>query len=71
MLNLVIDSGRIDLINLGTITPLNFEGYLVVSLSKDWITKFPESIEFNVKINNKGKLCITSESSIKKGERYD
>jgi hypothetical protein len=54
------------LINLGTITPLNFEGYLVVSLSKDWITRFPEITQFDVKINDSGRLCITSESSIKK-----
>jgi len=66
MLNVVINSGRIDLINLGTITPMNFDGYLILSLSKNWISKFPEISEFSVKIDDIGRLCITSESSIKK-----
>jgi len=64
-----MDGGRIDLINLGEITPMNFEGYLILSLSKDWVSQFPEITRFSVAINNMGRLCITSESSIKKGER--
>ena len=48
------------------ITPLLFENYLIVTLSKDWINKFSGIPKFSVKINNTGKLCITSESSIKK-----
>lgn len=68
MPNLVIIFGRIDLINLGTITPMNFEGYLILSLSKEWIIKFPEIAEFSVMINDIGRLCITSKSSMKKGE---
>ena len=54
------------MINLGTIIPMNFNGYLILSLSKDWTSKFPQISEFNVKIDDIGRLCITSESSIKK-----
>ena len=62
----MIDFGRIDLINLGTVTPMNFEGYLIFSLSKDWIDKFSGIPKFDVIINKNGKLCITSVSSIKR-----
>lgn len=63
-----MDGGKIDLTNLGEITPLNFEGYLVFALSKDWINRFPEITRFTVTITDIGRLCITSESSIKKRE---
>ena len=68
MPNVVTGIGRIDLINLGTVTPMNLDGYIVFSLSKDWVYHFNRFPKFNVKINNEGKLCITSESSIRKGE---
>jgi len=57
------------LINLGEITPMNFEGYLIFSLSKEWVNNFSGVPKFSVKINDTGKLCITSEHSVKKGER--
>ena len=63
------NGGRIDLINLGTITPMNFEGYLILSLSKDWVNNFSGVPKFSVKINDIGKLCIISEYSVKKGKR--
>lgn len=65
MPNAVIDSGRIDLINLGIITPMNLDGYLIFSLSKEWINRFSGIPKFRIMINNNGKLCITSELSIK------
>jgi hypothetical protein len=58
------------MINLGTITPMNFDGYLILSLSKDWINQFSGIPKFSVMINKSGKLCITSESSIEKGEKF-
>ena len=66
----MIDGGRIDLMNLGEITPMNFDGYLILSLSREWTNRFPEIRRFSVAINNIGRLCIISESSIKK-ERED
>ncbi len=54
------------MINLGTITPMNFDRYLIFSLSNDWIEKFSGIPKFSIMIDKKGRLCITSESSIKK-----
>ena len=65
----MIDFGRTDLNNYGTITPLNFEGYLIFSLSRDWVNRFSSVPRFSVRINDIGRLIITSESSVKKGER--
>ena len=57
--------GKIDLGNLGSITPTFFENYLIFSLSKDWINKFSGIPEFVVFIDNKRRLCITSIQEIK------
>jgi len=57
--------GKIDLSNLGSITPTFFENYLILSLSKDWINKFSGIPEFVVIIDNKRRLCIASIQEIK------
>ena len=62
----VKSGGRKEMTVIRNITPLLFENYLIITLSKDWINKFSGIPEFSVMINNTGKLCITSESSIKK-----
>lgn len=51
--------------SLGTITPMNFEGYLVFGLSKEWVNGFSGIPEFVVIIDSKGRLCITSIQEIK------
>ena len=62
----VKSGGRKEMTVIRNITPLLFENYLIITLSKDWINKLSDIPKFSVKINNTGKLCITSESSIKK-----
>ena len=47
------------------ITPLLFENYLIVTLSKDWINKFSGIPEFRVSIDKERRLCITSLQEIK------
>ena len=64
----MIDSGRTDLINLGTVKSLLFENSLIISLSKDWLNYFSKIPEFDVIINNKGVLCITSQEKVIKNE---
>ena len=63
----VTDTGRTNLTNLGTITPILFENNLIISLSKDWISKFSGVPKFSVKINETGRLCITSETPVENG----
>ena len=60
--------GRIDLIDLGRITPSHFEGHLVFALDVNWINRFGKIPSFKAQINENGELCITSEFPIKKGE---
>jgi len=67
----VINGGKISLTNLGTITPMNFEGYLIFSLAKEWVDKFHGIPKFSVKITKNGRLHITSEYSVKKGGNKD
>lgn len=54
--------------NLGTISPLIFEDSLIIALSKDWINHFQSVPKFDVRIDNKGRLCIVSKNSIVKKE---
>ena len=65
---IVIDFGRIDLTSLGSITPLNFQGYLIIALAKDWANSFPEIRRFDVSINNEGKIAIISQLPIRGGK---
>lgn len=48
---------------------MNFDGFLIFSLSKDWTGKFTGIQKFSVKINNNEKSCIILESSIRKKGR--
>ena len=66
MSNAVINSGRIDLINLGIITPMNVEGYLIFGLSKEWLNQFSSIPRFNASIDKKGRICIISEEGLKR-----
>ena len=50
--------------SLGTVKPLLFENSLIISLSKDWLTHFSKIPEFDVIINDKGQLCITSQEKV-------
>jgi hypothetical protein len=66
MQSVVIDSGRIDLVNLETITPLLFEQCLIIALAKDWIEQFSSIPQFDVSIDKKGKLCIISTEALRR-----
>ena len=66
MLRFVIEFGSIELVNLRTITRMNFEEYLIFSLSKDRVNQFSEIPKYSVIINKNRKLCITSLTAIKK-----
>jgi len=50
--------------NLGTYEPFLFENSIIISLDKKWIEVFGELPKFEVKIDNKGKLHMTSTKSI-------
>ena len=52
------------MIHLKTVKPLLFEGNLILSLSKDWLTHFSKIPEFDVIIDDKGQLCITSQEKV-------
>ena len=56
------------MINLGTVKSLLFENSLILSLSKDWLTHFSKIPEFDVKIDNDGRLCMTSQEKIAHGK---
>ena len=71
MPNAVTSSGRIDLTNLGTISPLLFEDSLIIALTKEWINQFSGIPKFSVKINEVGRLCITSETPVEKRDDKD
>lgn len=49
---------------IGEFEPLLFEDHLILSLDKKWLEVFGEMPKFEVKINNSGKLQITSTKSI-------
>ena len=46
-------------------TPLLFENNLLISLSKKWINVFTCIPQFEISINRKNQLCITSKQKIK------
>lgn len=52
------------MINLGTVKSLLFENSLIISLSKDWLNYFSKIPEFDVMINDKDRLCITSQEKV-------
>ena len=56
------------MIHLKTVKSLLFENSLIISLSKDWLTHFSQIPEFDVKIDNDGRLCMTSQEKIAHGK---
>ena len=46
------------------LTPGFFEDFLILPISKSWITVFGEMPKFSIKINKKGKLVFESIQSI-------
>jgi hypothetical protein len=56
------------MIHLVTVKSLLFENSLIISLSKGWLNYFTKIPEFDVIINNKGVLCITSQEKVIKNE---
>ena len=56
------------MIHLKTVKSLLFENSLIISLSKDWLTHFSKIPEFDVKIDNDGRLCMTSQEKIARGK---
>ena len=55
------------MIHFVTVKSLLFENSLIISLSKDWLNYFSKIPEFDVIIDNKGRLCITSQEKIVQG----
>ena len=47
-----------------TVKSLLFENSLIISLSKDWLNYFSKIPEFDVMINDKDRLCITSQEKV-------
>jgi len=56
------------MIHFVTVKSLLFENSLIISLSKDWLTHFSKIPEFDVKIDNDGRLCMTSQEKIAHGK---
>ncbi len=52
------------MIHLKTVKSLLFENSLILSLSKDWLNHFTKIPEFDVMIDNDGRLCITSQEKV-------
>ena len=52
------------MIHLKTVKSLLFENSLIISLSKDWLNYFSKIPEFDVMINDKDRLCITSQEKV-------
>jgi len=50
---------------LATITPLFFEGYLIICISSDWVKIFNGLPVFDVMIDKYGKLHFVSQRGIK------
>ena len=59
------------MINLKTVKSLLFEQSLILSLSKDWLTYFSKIPKFDVIIDNKGRLCITSQEKVTQCRRVN
>ena len=51
---------------LSDITSYLFEDYIIISLTKDWITVFKGLPEFEVRIDDKDRLHLISKQVIKK-----
>jgi hypothetical protein len=52
------------MIHVVTVKSLLFENSLIISLSKDWLNYFSKIPEFDVMINDKDRLCITSQEKV-------
>ncbi|MBT4326537.1 MAG: hypothetical protein HOD60_06470 [Candidatus Nitrosopelagicus sp.] len=52
------------MIHFVTVKSLLFENSLIISLSKDWLNYFSKIPEFDVMINDKDRLCITSQEKV-------
>jgi len=57
------------MIHLVTVKSLLFENSLIISLSKDWLNYFSKIPEFDVIIDNKDRLCITSQEKVTQCKR--
>ena len=58
--------------NLKTITrivPYFFGDVLVIGLAKEWLTKFTHLPQFEVHIDNNGKLVLISVESVKETQK--
>ncbi len=51
---------------LSDVTSYLFEDYIIVSLSKDWLNAFGKLPDFEVLIDNLGKLHLRSKQTIHK-----
>lgn len=50
------------------ITPYLFEEHLIIPLDKKWLDVFKKIPTFDVRMDNRGRLVITSPSIIKSGD---
>ena len=54
-----------DMEKIGEFGSFLFEGYIVILLHKEWLDLFGEIPRFEIKLDNKRKLCIVSTKSNK------
>lgn len=64
MLDLATNGGQIDMTKIGTIQPLLFDENLIIALSNKWVDEFTKIPEFDVIIDNEGRLCIISSTGV-------
>ena len=53
---------------LGTVTPMLFENHLIISFEVNWIDQFEKIPTFDICIDNKRRLCLTSKEELKSKE---
>ena len=53
---------------LGVVTPMLFENHLIISFEVNWIDQFDKIPTFEICIDNKRRLCLTSKEELKSKE---
>ena len=53
---------------LGIVTPMLFENHLIISFETNWIDQFDKIPTFEICIDNKRRLCLTSKEELKSKE---
>ena len=56
---------------LGVVTPMLFENHLIISFEANWIDQFEKIPTFDICIDNKKRLCLTSKEELKSNKVYE